>query len=112
MVDLLELAERIEAGEDGRLIHLHIWELLKRPEAIPTPFLTSLDAAKALHDAVLPKGWRIDIQFCAGRWFVITSNDIYLGPAKGWGKQGSGEHKTNPAAAWVAAILRAKAQEE
>lgn len=112
--ELLALAERAERGGDEGAL----WEI---DEAIrewqgfgPLPaarkgwakrYTTSLDAAKALHDAVLPgKDYRLG-SFGAGEnhWAVVfTGVD---------GEYVECRAAPTPAAAWVAAILRAKAEE-
>jgi hypothetical protein len=94
--ELLKLADRVEAGEvtsEDFFMQFGVSTWMNWNEA-----LTSLDAAKALHDAVLPGwSWNINDDFSA------TLFDINSIAARGEGK--------NPAAAWVAAILRAKAEE-
>ncbi|MDE4176374.1 hypothetical protein PXK01_19635 [Phaeobacter sp. PT47_59] len=106
---LKELAAKVEAGT---------WDEVS--EAFPLPALTfpnfgrayhgSLDAAKALHDALLPASWivfSID-QDSARRWYVTLSDTT--------GRAGTiphTGHRSNPARAWILAILRALiAQEE
>ena len=108
MTDLNKLAERAEAGEkisrsECRMICIQIdvdccfGGLDNTCEA----FNGSLDAAKALHDAVLP-GWG---------WYIDWDNNTTVALNK-LGKAVSYEGMASkPAAAWVAAILRAKAQE-
>lgn len=128
MTNYEELALRIEAGEvfhhskcpsgvGTRTIHgalgLPFWadaELTKCIE--PDDYLTSLDAAKALHDAVLP-GWD---------WFISNSTNLGDGrneaeicnvdAGKIDGDVYTGFNEASPAAAWVAAILRAKGSEK
>ena len=116
--ELLELAEMIEAGGVGHdLIYQINSALFKKtgPEK-PIPItgrldcaidkaviFGSLDAAKALHDAVLPG---CDMKLSSVRagtiWRVcIWPNLAEVRKLDFWGEA------TNPAAAWVAAILRA-----
>ena len=65
----------------------------------------SLDAAKSLHEAVLP-GWRISFgqNVWSGKWFatMMTVNGRNIE-----GLDFSGESPDNPARAWLLAILRA-----
>jgi hypothetical protein len=71
-------------------------------------FHGSLDAAKALHDAMLP-GWNVKTihQFEAGHWHVA----IYQPMGEAWPKwtQYPSHEAVNddPARAWLLAILRA-----
>ena len=103
MSDLLKLAERVEADKWVEDDSWALYNILSKRQRNSTQKLMyqalkgSLDAAKALHDAVLP-GWEWEM----GRlstWVYEVGNEPYIGKA------------SNPAAAWVAAILRAKAQE-
>lgn len=131
MTDLLKLgklealAERVEAGkkipEDTYKIAAAIFD-------VPSVFITntiirqvdsalngSLDAAKALHNAVLP-GWTIYWEHDTGHgpglpysFFALQRGDMdHANPEN---KEFTGRANT-PAAAWVAAILRAKHNEE
>jgi len=96
---LQALLERVEAGD--------WWGDLPRPAYLHTDlcwkaFNGSLDAAKALHDAVLP-GWH---------WSLYDDNGIGIYEAQievhDWqGEPISGASKCNPARAWLIAILRA-----
>ena len=105
MTDLLKLAERVEAGEcDLDFCQKTLWEALG---CGPINLLLhcalqdgSLNAAKSLHAAVLP-GWEWGIEYddeeqCA----YVRKDTLHIG------------HSSNPATAWVAAILRAKHAEE
>lgn len=105
MNDLLKLAERVEAGEDTTMEDLMlilnktfdaVWRW-KQQYGNP---LTSQDAAQALHDAVLP-GWGVNLEFEDNH----ANCEVYSIRGKGRGNASA------PTAAWVAAILRAKAQE-
>ena len=144
MVDLIKLADRVEADNyDTPLTETgaeFIWEIYNTlfpnaerkhwgdydTEAVFVlvngehilNFLTFLDAAQALHDAVLP-GWYV---IHAGQnpislsWFwaigcSANHPDAEVVDGGHYCKNYDGE-ASNPAAAWVAAILRAKAQEE
>jgi hypothetical protein len=121
--ELLELADRVEAGECCASIH-NIPEKGSLPGDIKNAtggqslivhhaLKGSLDAAKALHEAVLP-GWE---------WFISTTIELTDAGGERWSEvfvryfdgdpnEGYKGTANNPAAAWVAAILRAKAQEK
>ena len=76
---------RIAAGDDGDWLD------------IASAYTGSLDAAEALHEAVLP------------RWAAIvnTNGTAYLvGPAPYWERH-TGCKENSPARAWLLAILRA-----
>lgn len=137
MDNLLELADRIETGEatnaniirvlqlipphpcDERsfkehmerhdygtawIAHRSFWHESNAPN-----YLTSLDAARALHDAVLPPDRYITIdQNSSGYSVYITEYTEEAPVCIGDGRV----ERDNPAAAWVAAILRAKAEEK
>lgn len=105
MTDLIKLAERVEAEDtltySDVLTPLGIdWAAWAENKNSP---VISLDAAKALHDAVLP-GWLYGI--------VQKPNWCEVGVYKdnGYTDIQRGQSPT-PAAAWVAAILRAKASQ-
>ncbi len=100
MSDLLKLADRIEAGE-----HLiaEIGNVLKLPKTHNTisgygPFLTSLDATKAVFDELLPDA---DYEISAVKGKIVVSVRP-SGTVEYW--QGQAE---KPATAWMAAMLRA-----
>ncbi len=98
-VDRNALAALIEAVEGGEW-----WGDLPRPAELHTDlcwkaFSGSLDAAKALHEALLP-GWS-----CA---MNTNGSAQVIGPM--W-KRYHGESEGNPARAWLLAILRALAAE-
>ena len=110
MTELLKLAERIEAGEDapafvqdiviGLGLPLSKWGMNADEE--PVAILGSLDAAKALHDAVLPEnGVRLDMGANI-HLATILYYEHYEGDFRGCAP--------TPAASWVAAILRARAE--
>jgi len=111
-----ELAKRVEAGE---LTKWHLKDAFGLPNTADNTMMVScalngsLDAAKSLHEAVLPD-WDADISkqqighwsTYAG-WSVEISNwgkDDILGQASAFAKE--------PGTAWVAAILRAKGSED
>ena len=117
MDDLLKLAKRVEAGEiTGHDLYMafnaHTGEIEKSDWVAWRDAIKSLDAAKALHDAVLP-GWLVRLQFSnatatgdRGFAYATVKPDNVIRspvPAEKTGKA------YNPAAAWVAAIIRAKA---
>lgn len=107
---LLTLADRVEAGEQS-----FGWGNIEKAFGIRgygqilNSAIKSLDAAKKLHDAVLP-----------GAQFRITTIDLpnseysrscmvhveWSYNNSWWAEEGNA---STPAAAWVAAILRAKA---
>ena len=101
---LVKLAERIEAGDnDANAIYVALDKEDPRYLfwLLAALYKQSLDAAKALHDAVLP-GW----------YFHIHTGGSYTAMVAKWHEDY--EYKgfaSTPAAAWVAAILRAKAKE-
>ena len=112
MNNLLELAERVEAGEyvangqETLSIEISNQKALQLSsnyiDVIFSALDGSLDAAKALHDAVLP-GYpfflcTVDKGFTC-KLYPNTPARTVTGTA------------LTPAAAWVAAILRAKATE-
>jgi len=117
---LLDLAERVEAGEMPDV--KDYYAILKRAGFHPfftlNPVMTgSLDAAKALHDAVLPGhsfGIDCDCDFHDGgmyRAYVVETSDVIVDGARGKSSRFIKGQSTTPAAAWVAAILRAKANQ-
>lgn len=101
--ELLDLANRVEAGE---VKDQDVWiHLPCAVNGVIQPVLTSLDAAKALHDAVLP-GFKVKIHELSTGYFGVRVTNVdwvYC--------MGRGGRSGSPAAAWVAAILRAKASE-
>lgn len=99
MSDMDRLIEAVEAGADLGLTGLAYDALGTREQAnrASDAFHGSLDAAKRLHDALLP-GWK---------WDVMSDGQVCL--QKG-GRFVSGSHvrkADNPARAWLLAILRA-----
>lgn len=115
MTDLLKLAERIEAGElHGPFIRMVCCELSRYTSRDITRRVMggalngSLDEAKRLHDAVLP-GWSYEIMRCSHVISTVSAwdeaADMNTVPAA------KGSTQSNPAAAWVAALLRAKSVE-
>ena len=116
--ELLKLYERVEVGDYATQHRgcTFTWNIVKALGlddgglAEPYPVLVaralngSLDAAKALHDAVLPGWWFCFDGNCKGE---RGNNAIVAG--HGLWKSCSGS-ASNPAAAWVAAILRAVAE--
>lgn len=122
--DLLALAERVEKGDkinlgewkeifyaskDGVIIlGLLPWVSYEATSTFYSAIKGSLDAAKALHDAVLP-GWG----YCISDPISAGEDSFYVEvfqPHRVSGCRTCGR-ATSPAAAWVAAILRAKAEE-
>jgi hypothetical protein len=110
MINLNELADRVESGEiltqelleafgfDGPtddFNKIEQVELYTNQGLVNTAIYGSLDAAKALHDEVLP-GW--EWEGGTSGWAVFRDNDldtpVYMGTT------------------WVSAILRAKGAEQ
>lgn len=108
--ELLKLADQVERGE---ATEYDIWQALPcyEHDDLCNPVLESLDCAKKLHDAMLPEWWgKVEIGNCQlpfevgiERWGGTIENSKDNKRIQG--------KAANPAAAWVAAILRAKAQE-
>jgi len=100
---LQALLERVEAGTRGSGLNtVSIFGDTQTAMDAVDAFDGSLDAAKALHDAVLP-GWH---------WSLYDDNGIGIYEAQievhDWqGEPISGASKCNPARAWLIAILRA-----
>ena len=102
---LAGLIEKVEAGNaDGRcrltakafsqsVPHSFVWAAMDG----------SLDAAKALHEAVLPE-W--DCTLSIGASHASLSEPIGINPTRGWYPGPEAEADT-PARAWLIAILRA-----
>jgi hypothetical protein len=102
--DLIELLAKVEAGElvTGRLT-CRIWP--DCPGHAINAYNGDLNAAKALHEAVLP-GWYYTIkqQVSVGARMHVEVTT----PATGGDRQyENGYHPTNPARAWLIAILKA-----
>ena len=113
--ELLKLAERVEAGEydrrdvkrallgsDDALSLDAAIEYTREQRTVYNALDGALDAAQALHDAVLP-GWGFLLE-CEGELQYAYIWDSPTANATATAK--------TPAAAWVAAILRAKASME
>lgn len=112
-----KLIERLEAGETGRDLDQAIYDSLNLcpPEVDGTyaiyhapMYTTSLDAAQALHETVLP-GWY---------WTAYSAEDpfgfsvdLQMGPPSGVSCFVYSGTAPTPAAAWCAAILEAKSTE-
>jgi hypothetical protein len=92
MGDVRKLREAVEAGRDNS----ELWRPALGDHGFTgmQAFHGSLDAAKALHDALLP-GWRWHIEAKAAVVCRIKDDFTRAGCAD------------NPARAWVIAILRA-----
>jgi len=115
-----ELAKRVEAGEICGLGFSDAANLCKYL-GIPVfnDYLNnaleegSLDAAKALHEAVLP-GWVWTLRpvvHTGGPWWVCDVAKMFGEWPEPVNVANGMSHASTPAAAWVAAILRAKGQE-
>jgi hypothetical protein len=118
--ELLKLADRVEAGEADPFDVLDGLYPSLEAKACPAyndircgaiAFLTHLDAAKSLHDAVCHTWWW-EVTGGQGdpdegpQWYSASVSD-----AKPVDSTQTFGEASNPAAAWVAAILRAKAEE-
>lgn len=104
---LTALAERVEANEHviDEKLRLEVEGALTHGAMICEQILTSLDAAQKLHDELLP-GWRLyDLGQSKDRkaWWVVLTDDL---------NRATDVQAPTPAAAWVAAILRALASHE
>ena len=94
------LREQVEAGDH----RVGMWDAVRSPlhphapEYARQAFLGSLDAAKALHEALLP-GWKWDVNTAGASVFMMAHP--HDGNAHGH------RDDTNPARAWLIAILRA-----
>ena len=108
MTDLDKLIEAVEAGRNIPMGYaadaLHLPGLDERWGIVDAANRGSLDAAKRLHDTLLPGACVNDMsQAGKGRWYVVIACDV--APHYFYGDDG------NPARAWLLAILRAvKAQ--
>lgn len=106
MADLLELAKRVEDGDVSADLAL-IDEIANALGVCGEGFVSDalewqkIDGAKALHDAVLP-GWE---------WAITTTymSNYHVVAVGDGSNEGFEATAITPAAAWVAAILRAKA---
>ena len=89
---LQALLDAVEAGEYAPDFECLGRGILNAASA----YCGSLDAAKALHEAVLP-GW------C----FLITMHDAEIWPENFWPETTKSQFTDKPACAWLAAILKA-----
>ena len=105
MSDIRKLREAVERGERAFLIDFFTpLNLDDKPEDLGliarNAYNGSLDAAKALHDALLP-GWDADIEVR----LVLSDATVYgCGLFEGSRESGTDE---SPARAWLIAILKA-----
>ena len=100
MSELLELAERVEAGERSSDLISGIFRHVKSAYTASALANRSLDAAQKLHQVVMP-GWYAEINIAPrGQTAVILRSE--LDTARGVAD--------DPSAAWLSAILHAKAQ--
>lgn len=104
MIALTRLAEKVEAGtaKPADFVEKGLMENISAPKSAWKAYHGSLDAAKALHEVVLP-GW----------WFAIQPNCATVGKLDHPhdGKIFDGK-SANTARAWLLAILRALASTE
>ena len=110
MTDMERLIEAVEAGNDDevneRLRHMasasrdvgNHWPIHDARAA----YRGSLDAALALHDALLP-GWE---------WNIDAGDGAYVENRGDFGSPINGDIADKPARAWLLAILRAKAAQK
>ena len=106
MTDLDKLIEAVEAGKCGTWFSIS--QAIQRPASgdevrwVQAAADGSLDAAKRLHDALLPGSARVNdlSQDGNGRWWIVIACDIPPHYFHG--------NDPNPARAWLLAILRAK----
>jgi len=100
--ELFKLADMVEDGETSYELEKAIGTALLCDDELDPGVVSalsgSLNAAKALHDAVL-SGWE----------FLIHNNSVAVGNPLEAAPEWASASTTS--AAWVAAILRAKAQE-
>jgi len=119
MTALLKLAERVEAGEatqvevcgalgfDGETSNFnnpdHVRNF-RHQRLVEVSLEGSLDAAKTLHDAVLPEELKPRICQTTVGWtvYMIVGHNGIVAAGKA----------NHPAAAWIAATLRAKANDK
>jgi hypothetical protein len=121
MSAIRELIEAVEAGAWDALPHYgpEVWQPVEavfgegNSEPVFLAYGSSLDAARALHEAVLP-GWRVQTlhQFESGHWHAA----IYEPKGDDWPKWTSYPAceavNEAPARAWLLAILKALAARE
>ena len=99
---LNKLAEKVEAGEFLALDLIQVFSMATR-EAVSLKH-GSLDAAKALHEAVLP-GWTWTVE-------KSTYNKLYEAWVRGEEAPGyTVSDQADPARSWLIAIIRAKIAE-
>jgi len=99
---LIDLRERVKSDKDWHFDEFDPDDLL--PLQWLDAFHGSLDAAKALHEAVLP-GWHWSLHETEGTGNPLAAVEppkYHLEPFVG-----QGIHKNNPARAWLIAILGA-----
>jgi len=94
---LIALLERVEAGDDMSDAFCPIWHHNGLCIEAENAFNGSLDAAKALHEAVLP-GWE---------WGRTEGNIYVKDPRRGTRSTKWGGPNDNPARSWLIAVLRA-----
>ncbi|MDB4725923.1 hypothetical protein OAF54_00710 [bacterium] len=110
--DFEALATRVEADDKCPFFLGKAWEALGEPDSDDFDFAIdgSLDAALALHEAVLPSHFKPNLTLTNEHGWYVTiwrgeyRNNIYHTVGHSL--------NTNPAAAWVAAILRAVGAKE
>ena len=108
---LKELAKKVEAGGDGHGWFCPLWHEDGLCVEAESAYHGSLDAAKALHEAVLPEHWHATVMLEG----AARIDECGVDGVRRIGFHGSwpARSESNPARAWLLAILRALiAQEE
>lgn len=106
MTQLEELLERVEAGDAPPFVNAiekyAFWQALETSggRSPSEAYYGSLDAAKSLHEALLPE-----------YWFTIYGSAATV-EAKADTAEYDGKAKGNPARAWLIAILKALISEQ
>jgi hypothetical protein len=107
---LRELAEKVEDGDAEAVRELIVNSAVSFPPVwlgVGRIMEGSLDAAKALHEAVLPRQW-YGIHSTATGYSVA----VHLVAGPGVGIYRSGDGQKCPARAWLLAILKALIAQE
>jgi len=107
---LIDLLEKVEAGTDEAGMFCPMWHEVGLCIEAEGAFAGSLDAAKALHEAVLP-GWTV--RFCAFTPHGKSAPHVHAfrmrqtGDDPSMGGNSTGYIGDCPARAWLIAILKA-----
>lgn len=103
MSDLQKLIERVERGEAVKWADFVLHVGIKNARLAGSAQSGSLDAAKAMHEALLP-GWWYSLD-----WVMAS---VTNGPDDDDGPWFNAAIEGNPARAWLLAILRAHAAQQ